>query len=190
MLPLPPSGYYYRTIDFPLADAYGPSSASYIQLVKRDIPILRQLEQNGQRMIDLFSSLPSDKLFYRYAKNKWTLKELLVHLIDDERIYAYRALRFARGDHHVLPGFDQETFNHFAKANERELTNIVAEYISVRNATITLYNGLPEEALDRKGSTDEFQASVRALLFHIVGHELDHLQIIYDHYLREAKSDQ
>ena len=103
--------------------------------------VLQHLETNGNLVKKLFLSLTPEKLFYRYAPNKWTLKEILVHLIDDERIYTYRALRFARNENKELHGFNQDDFVKFSGANERELHNILEEYDAVRKATITFLTG-------------------------------------------------
>ena len=107
----------------------------------------------------------------------------MVHIIDDERIYAYRALRFARNDQTELPGFEQDEFTRFSGANERNLDNIFKEYEAVRNSTVTFFNGLGDEALMRMGIAAENKASVRALAYHIAGHELHHIKIIKERYL-------
>ena len=163
-----------------------PSSAEmYMRLVPGDGLVLQHLENNGRVRKELFLSLAPGKLLYRYAPNKWTLKEILGHLIDDERIYAYRALRFARHDSKQLTGFNQDDFVKFSGANERKLDNILEEYCAVRKATISFFNGLPDVALTRIGRTNENMASVRALAYHIAGHELHHLNIIREKYLEE-----
>ena len=163
-----------------------PSTAEmYMRLVPDDGLVLQHLEDNGNVTKKLFLSLAPGKLLYRYAPNKWTLKEILVHLIDDERIYTYRALRFARNENKELPGFNQDDFVKFSGANERKLDNIIEEYCAVRKATISFFNGLPDVALTRIGRTNESMASVRALAYHIAGHELHHLNIIREKYLKE-----
>ena len=173
----------FRPIDRPGEEEYSPSSSQYIALVPDDLPVLQQLKENAETIIQLFHSLPAEKLEYRYADGKWSLKEVLVHLADDERIYAYRALRFARNDQHQLWGFDQDAYTRYAEAGARPLSGILDEYEAVRCSTLALYQGFPTPALTRIGRTDEFKCSVRALLYHITGHELNHLRIIREKYL-------
>ena len=91
---------------------------------------------------------------YTYESGKWTIKETLVHLIDDERIYSYRALCIGRNESQILPGFDQDNYVFYSNANQRTLLNIFDEYIAVRMATLRLFNNLPEDALLRKGYAD------------------------------------
>ena len=105
--------------------------------------------------------------------------------MDDERIYAYRALRFARNDQTELPGFEQDDYTKFSRANERSIASILEEYEAVRNATITLFDGFPEEAFLRTGIANKNAVSVRALANHIAGHELHHLNIIKEKYLKK-----
>ena len=174
-----------RIISKPNKDEYPLYAEMYMRLVPEDGLVLQHLETNGILVKDLFLSMPGEKLLYRYAPGKWTLKEILVHLVDDERIYTYRALRFARNETKVLHGFNQDDFVKFSGANERDLHNILEEYDAVRKATIAFFNGLPDEALTRVGRTNESMASVRALAYHITGHELHHLNIIREKYLKE-----
>ncbi|MEP6949083.1 MAG: DinB family protein [Ginsengibacter sp.] len=174
-----------KLINKPNKDEYPPYAEMYMRLVPEDGLVLRHLETNGILLKKLFLSIPTEKLLYRYSPDKWTLKEILVHLVDDERIYTYRALRFARNDNTELPGFNQDDFARFSGANERDLHNILEEYDAVRKASITLFNGLPDEALTRVGRTNESMVSVRALAYHITGHELHHLNIIKEKYLKE-----
>jgi uncharacterized damage-inducible protein DinB len=130
-------------------------------------------------------SLPEDKLFYRYATGKWTIKDILVHISDDERIYAYRALCFARNDQTVLPGFEQDKYARYAQAGARTLPDILGEFITVRKATVSLFESLPAEAFTRQGVANSHKVSVRALAYHIAGHELHHINIIKERYLQE-----
>ena len=129
-------------------------------------------------MKELIHSLSEEKLLYRYAPGKWTIKEILVHIIDDERIYSYRALRFARNDRTELPGFEQDDYTAESNANERSLDSIFEEYEAVRKATIALFNGLDNEALLRRGKADGNEDTVRALAYHIAGHELHHIHFV------------
>lgn len=172
-----------RQIERPEKSEYGPASEKYIQLVPSDRLVLELLKANAQTITKLFLSLDPETLLYRYAEGKWSLKEVLVHLVDDERIYAYRALRFARNDARRLGGFDQDAYISESEANARPLPEILKEYHAVRLSTLLMYNGFPDKALKRSGSTDEFTASVCALLFHIAGHEINHLKIIQQKYL-------
>lgn len=161
-----------------------PSYASmYIDLVPGDGMLLEHLTENLAKARELILKMPSEKLGYAYASGKWTIKEILVHIIDDERIYAYRALRFARNDGVELPGFDQDEFVRFSEAKGRPIDSILEEYETVRNSTIALFNGFPENALKRGGVANGNFATVRALGYHIAGHELHHLNIITEKYL-------
>jgi hypothetical protein len=105
-----------------------------------------------------------------------------VHLIDDERIYSYRALCIARNEDQTLPGFNQDNYAFYSDANQRTVINIFDEYASVRMATIQLFNNLPEEALLRNGYADNSRVSVRALAYHITGHELHHIELLKERY--------
>lgn len=178
-----------RTIQKPKPSEYPAYSEIYMSLIDKDKDILTQLWDNFIDIKNLAYSLPTEKLAYRYDKNKWTIKEILVHNIDDERIFSCRAMRFARKDSTPLPGFEQDNYAKYSMANERSLDSIFKEYESVRKATITLFKYLPEESFDRKGSgIDECgsitnERTVRAFVYHIVGHELRHLKIIKERYL-------
>ena len=164
---------------------YPEYAEMYMKLVPGDGLILQHLRDNFSMVKKLICALPEEKLFYRYETGKWSIKEILVHITDDERIYAYRALRFARNEKLKLPGFDQDAYALYSEADKRELPNIFDEYEAVRNATITLFNGLPENSLDRMGygTASAGDATARALLYHIAGHELHHMNIIKERYL-------
>ena len=166
---------------------YPEQAEMYVKLTPDDGHILEHFRNNFRRVKELIYSLPEEKLFHRYAKGKWSIKETLVHIIDDERIYSYRALRFARNEKLELLGFDQDAYAFFSNADQRNLDSIFDEYECVRNATIALYNGLPQTSLDRKGywTGTPNGYTVRALLFHMAGHELHHLNLIREKYLQE-----
>ncbi|HEU0111677.1 MAG TPA: DinB family protein [Flavisolibacter sp.] len=164
---------------------YPEYAEMYMKLLPADGLLLKHLKDNFLMVKTFIYSLPEEKLVHRYAPGKWSIKEILVHIIDDERIFAYRALRFARNEKQNLIGFDQDAYAFYSKADERELDNIFDEYEAVRNATIALFNGLPEESFDRMGhgTGTANDATVRALAYHIAGHELHHISFIKENYL-------
>lgn len=172
-----------KKIEKPSEGEYAPYTIMYIGLLPDDGLVLKHLEDNLKATRDFILSLPEEKLGFRYAEGKWTIKEILVHLIDDERIYAYRALRFARNDKTELPGFEQDDYALHSGANERSLEDILKEFSSVRRATISLFEGFDSEALMRAGIADGKVMSVRAAAYHIAGHEMRHLNIIKERYL-------
>jgi hypothetical protein len=164
---------------------YPAYAEMYMRLLPEDGRILEHLRDNFLTVRTLIYGLPAPRLLHRYAPDKWSIKDILVHLIDDERIYAYRALCFARGEPQGLVGFDQDAYAGSAGADARSLDGIFEEYEAVRRSTIALYNNLPEASLDRRGhGTGSFEgATVRALVYHIAGHELHHLGVIRERYL-------
>jgi uncharacterized damage-inducible protein DinB len=174
-----------RTIPKPKKGEYPPYSTIYMELVKDDGLVLQHMKDNFIKIKEFIHSLPEEKLYYRYAEGKWSIKEILVHIIDDERIFAYRALRYARFDKTELPGFEQDDYAFYSDANERSLENIFDEYEAVRNSTIAMFNGFPEEAFMRSGTSvgNINNRTVRALAYHLAGHELRHIKIIKERYL-------
>ena len=173
----------YKKIEKPKPGEYPDYATMYIKLVSDDGFLLKHLDDNFGVVKTLLRSLPGEKLLYRYASDKWTIKETLVHLIDDERIYAYRALCFARNEKTVLPGFEQDDYVIFSNANDRSVESILEEYEAVRYATIALYDGFDVAALLRAGVANNNATTVRALGYHIAGHELHHMNIIKEKYL-------
>lgn len=173
-----------RIIQKPKSGEFPAYASMYIDLIPDDDKLLRHLWNNRTLTTGLIRALSEEALLSRYAVGKWTIKEVLVHIIDDERIYAYRALRFARNDRTELPGFDQDPYALYSNANERTIESIVAEYEAVRMSTIALFEGLPEVAMTRRGVANNNEATVRALGYHIGGHELHHINIIKTRYLK------
>lgn len=119
---------------------------------------------------------------WRYAPGKWTIKEVLGHLVDDERIFAYRLLAVARGEAGGLPGFDENAYVAHGAFDARSLESLLEEYAGVRSSTVTLLRGLPEEAWRRRGLVNGYTATVRGLAFHIAGHELHHHRTLRERY--------
>lgn len=177
------SSFLMKKIEKPQAGEYAPYTIMYIGLLPDDGLVLKHLQDNLQATKNLILSLPAEKLVHRYAAGKWTIKEILVHISDDERIYAYRALRFARNDKTELPGFEQDDYARYSGANARDLDDILEELTAVRKATISLFNSFDNEALTRAGVANGNIMSVRAAAYHIAGHELHHINIIKERYL-------
>jgi uncharacterized damage-inducible protein DinB len=178
-----------RTIQKPKVGEYPAYSNIYMDLLKDDGSILQHMKDNFFKIKEFIYELPEDKLYYRYAEGKWTIKEILVHIIDDERIFSYRALRYGRNDSTPLHGFEENDYAKYSYANERSLESIFEEYEAVRKATILLFQNLPDDAFMRRGGGIGNDGSivnvrtVRALAYHLAGHELRHIKIIKERYL-------
>ena len=172
-----------KIIPRPELGEYAPYTIVYIGLLPDDGLILKHLQENLTSTSDFLRSLSEEKLSYRYAEGKWTIKEILAHIIDDERIYSYRALRFARNDTTELPGFDQDDYALQSGANERSIEDLLQEFATVRRATVALFESFNSQALMRVGTASGNVMSVRAAAYHIAGHELRHLNIIRERYL-------
>lgn len=180
-----------RVIPKPKKDEYPPYSRVYMELLKDDGLVLQHMKDNFIAIKKCIYGLPEEKLYFRYAEDKWSIKEILVHIVDDERIFAYRALRYARFDKTELHGFEQDDYTFYSDANERSLESIFDEYEAVRNSTIAMFNGFPEEAFMRSGAAvgNINNRTVRALAYHIAGHELRHIKIIKERYLGLSTQD-
>ena len=154
----------------------------YIDLVE-DLPLMQALESGLISTNKFFESLPQDKLHYQYAEGKWTPKDILLHLIDTERVFCYRALYFARQAGSDIEGFDENVFASNGDANSRELDDLLKEYFSVRNATLYLFSNFSNEILKNGGLANGNPLSVRSIGFIICGHEIHHRRIIEERYL-------
>ena len=175
-------GFELKLIPKPRKGEFAPYTLMYIDLLSDDGLILNHLQTNLENTITFIRSLPEDKLAVPHAESEWTIKEILVHIIDDERIYCYRALRYARNDTTELPGFEQDEYVPYSRANDCDLDQILEEFTSVRRATLTFFKSLDDHALIRKGVASGNIMSVRAAAYHIAGHELHHLKSIKENY--------
>jgi len=171
-------------IEFPPADEYPDYAEMYMKLVDKEKDLIEQLMESLEETIRLIVSLSDDELNFRYKNNKWSIKEVMVHIIDDERIYGYRSLAFARNDKTSLPGFEQDDYIENSDTSDRPIQNILEEYRAVRRSTISLFTGFSEKALLRIGLANGNKTSVRALGYHILGHELHHMKLINEVYLK------
>jgi uncharacterized damage-inducible protein DinB len=171
-----------KMITTPDPSEYDNFFNSYIGNANTD-DLLSALAASEEYIVNFILSLKEQQLKHRYEPGKWSIKEMLVHMADTERIFAYRALRFARKDRTELPGFDENTYAEYSKADTRAITSILAEYAAVRHATIELFKNFDEEMLSEAGIASGKKVSVRALGFAILGHEIHHLNIIKQRYL-------
>jgi uncharacterized damage-inducible protein DinB len=166
----------------PEASEYNPYYATYINKVPGD-DVLAVLERQGDELDALVAPLDDTRALSRYAPGKWTVKEVLGHIADTERIMAYRMLRIARGDTTPLASFDQDAYIPTARSDERSLSDLRAELRAVRAATLTLANSLDDEAWARMGTASDKPISARALAYIIAGHMEHHAGILRDRYL-------
>ena len=166
-----------------LPDEYNSYFKTYIDdLVTNGKSIIQNLIETGNHLEQFVATIPKEKELYVYAEGKWTFKEILVHVIDTERIFNYRALRFARNDSTELQGFDHDFYNKNVSATSRELEELLDEFKTVRASSISLYKSFSEEVLLRKGSASGNIISVRAIGFLISGHQKHHLKIFKERY--------
>lgn len=166
----------------PGADEYAPYYQPYVALVPEG-GIVGILARQIDETIALFSGLTEAQADHAYAEGKWTIKEVVGHLSDSERVFAYRALRFARGDTTELAGFDENVYVPAGEFGGRPFTELLEELMVVRRATVALLGGLPEAAWTRRGRASGTEVSVRALATIIAGHELHHRAILSERYL-------
>jgi uncharacterized damage-inducible protein DinB len=144
---------------------------------------LEELKISGEKTINLYQNLSKEKANFAYAEGKWTLKELLQHLIDAERIFAYRALRFARKDKTELAGWDEELYAKYCFSKERTLQSLIDEYEAVRKSSVLFFENLNNEQLSETGIANGNEISVETLGKLIIGHNIHHLNIINERYL-------
>ena len=166
----------------PEADEYNEYYAGYVALVTED-DVIEALEDQIDEIKHLLKSIPEEKGDHSYGEGKWTIKQVIGHLIDTERVFSYRALRFSKGDTTVLPGYDQDLFVEKGDFNKRPLHDLRKELTSLRKANVILFRNLPEGADVLKGNANGNEVSVRALAYMMVGHIRHHLNIIRERYL-------
>ncbi len=163
------------------SDEFPAYYAPYIDTVFGDV--MHVLKEQITTFPAFLDTIPAGKSEYSYAEGKWTIKQVVGHVIDTERIHAYRALRFARNDTKALPGFEQEDFVLHARFNERSLSSLAEEFTVVRKSNMALFNTFNELELNRRGLASERLISVRAFLYIIAGHLNHHKNIIQERYI-------
>lgn len=160
---------------------YAPYCAKYIALVPDD-DIRVALKANAGAIRAFLSSINEQQSLHRYAPGKWSIREVIAHVADVERIQSYRALRFARGETQPLAGFDPASYVAASNADSRDWKNIVGEFAATREATLALLANLPDEAWTRRGTADGFPLSVRAAAYVIAGHGIHHANLLREKY--------
>lgn len=170
----------------PNENEYPEYYVPYVRLVPEG-DLLITLEKNLAEVENLFQGISEKDSLFRYAENKWSIKEVLGHMADTERIMSYRLLRVGRGDHTPLAGFDETQYAKGLQADRLTVKNILEDFIATRKATITLIQNMPEDAWENKGNANNFEITTRAIAYIIAGHEMHHRKIINERYLSALK---
>ncbi|HET7437723.1 MAG TPA: DinB family protein [Thermoanaerobaculia bacterium] len=165
----------------PQPDEYAEQHARYVALVEGD-DVLGALETQSAEVQRLFSNIDETRAAQRYAEGKWSVKEVIGHITDAERVLAYRALAIARGEQNPLPAFDENSYNENAKFDAWRIGDLAENFALVRRSTIVMLRNLPEEAWDRRGIANQFTVSTRGIAFTIAGHERHHMKVLREKY--------
>lgn len=166
----------------PEAGDYAPYYENYIKLIEGD-DILKILNDQSKRTQDILNSFSEHKGNFRYADGKWTVKEVIGHLMDSERVFAYRALCIARGEKKSLPGYEQDDYVKEGNFNGRELFELNYDFRLLRESNLLLFRSFTPEIMKRKGFANENSITVLALLFIIAGHEKHHMKVLREKYI-------
>jgi uncharacterized damage-inducible protein DinB len=169
-------------ISRPEADEFDSYYERYISLVA-DGDIISSLKNQITKTLDLLAQISAEKADFRYASGKWSVKELVGHMIDTERIFAYRALRIARGDETPIEGYEQDDYIKNAEFGKCSLADLAKEFMLVREANVLMFQNLSETAWYRRGVANDKEISVRALAYILAGHEIYHGNILKERYL-------
>jgi len=170
------------TIARPEPNEYSTHVGTYVSKVTQH-DLIEALHDSSQKFIAFIDSLPKEKYLYRYADGKWTIQDIVAHLIDCERIMVYRALTIARNDKTNLPGFEENDYAAESNAGYRSMSVLMEEYKHLRKSTILFFEGLNEQMALRKGIANGNPITVRALGYSISGHETHHMQVMKERYL-------
>lgn len=166
----------------PAENDYAPYYKGYIEKIKGD-DILNILLNQTKECQSVFNSFSVNKGNYKYAPGKWSVKEVIGHIMDTERVFTYRALCIARGEKQPLPGFEQDNYVKEGKFNRRTLDDIIYEFRLMREGNLLMFRNFDQEMLNRRGNASGFDVTVNALLFMIAGHAQHHMDILKERYL-------
>lgn len=169
-------------IPWPSEGRYPTYYENYYKHVIRDMHILDILARQKDEVLQLLSALTPEQEFYSYAPGKWTVKEVIGHCVDTERIFSYRALCFARGEEQNLPGYDENTFTLAGRFNERSLRSILAEFKSLRESNLVLFNSFSEEDMIKGGMASGHNNAVNSIIYVLAGHLQHHVSILMERY--------
>lgn len=169
-------------IEPPSKDEFDSYYQGYIEKVEGK-QLSLTLRQQRAKMLELIDGLTEEQADYRYAPGKWSVKEVLGHLLDTERVFVYRAMSVARDEKQSLPGFDQDEYVKTGNFDQRSVESLRAEYEAVRNATIALFESLDEASWLKTGMANDVTVSVRAIGYIVPGHEAHHFAILRERYL-------
>lgn len=161
---------------------YAEFYAGYVSLVE-ETDVISALQNQVTEMQNLFAGMSDERSDFRYAEGKWTIKELLGHIIDGERVFSYRALRFSRNDKTPLAGFEENSYVANSNFGGAKLADLVEEFSLLRQTNVLLFKSLTDEAWNRFGTASDAEISVRALAFIMVGHVSHHANILKERYL-------
>lgn len=161
----------------PAEGDFGEFYRHYISLASGIIPS-ELVSNHAKDIVEFISGIPEDKAGYAYAEGKWTIRQMLQHMLDTERIFVYRLIWIARADGRSLPGFNENAFAAEAPATHRKLEDLKSEFLSLRESTDFLIQSLTEDELSRKGEASGYPVTVNALCFIIFGHNLHHLEVL------------
>jgi uncharacterized damage-inducible protein DinB len=165
----------------PDSGEYAPFYHTYVSAVP-DGDVVAVLRESGRELTRALSAVPEARWSHRYGDGKWTVREVVGHVSDAERIFAYRALRFARGDQTPLAAFDENAYVPTAGAEQRTLESLVGELAAVREASVRLFESLPDDAWMRRGTASGKEITVLALAYIVAGHALHHFRILRERY--------
>lgn len=166
----------------PVEGDYAPFYETYVSKISSH-NIFEMLNQSFPENLKFLKDLPAEKWEYRYAEGKWTIKEIMVHIMDAERVFSNRALRIARNDKTPLPGFDQDEYAPYMGADERTVDSILEEYENLRKSTLSLFKNLTDDMWLREGLASGTHVTVLAIAYIIAGHEAHHFGVIRERYL-------
>ena len=169
-------------ISKPQPDEYTEYQSRYVKLVPNG-PVLEILDYLKESTYNFFARMSADQANFSYGEGKWTLKQVLGHMIDTERVFAFRAFCFSRGEQQHFPGFDQEQYIQNSTFDRRTIQDLAHEFKIVRESTLLLYRSLTEAQSLLKGTASNYSTSVRALVYMTAGHELYHLDLIKEKYI-------
>jgi len=171
------------TIERPRADEHVEYFGRYISKVPDNVDLISLLRDQAMETVSMLQGLTPQQADFAYAPGKWSIKQVIGHIVDGERIFVYRALCIARNDQTPLPSFDENLYVDNANFQERTLTDLLEEFQVVRSATIHFAKNLDAESLTRVGTASKNPISVRALLYIVAGHERHHIELFRERYL-------